>query len=82
MACQLVADVGNTETVFGLLDLEGREVLAHWRVSTRVPRTEAEYGVLLRALLSAGPQPARAVRRGVIGSVVPSGDRTLRRVMS
>ena len=94
MACQLVADVGNTETVFGLLDLDGREVLGHWRVSTRVPRTEAEYGVLLRALLSAGPgagpgagpdagpQPAPAVRRGVIGSVVPSGDRTLRRVMS
>ena len=82
MACQLVADVGNTETVFGLLDLEGREVLAHWRVSTRVPRTEAEYGVLLRALLSAGPHSATAVRRGVIGSVVPSGDRTLRRVMT
>lgn len=83
MACQLVADVGNTETVFGLLDLDGREVLGHWRVSTRVPRTEAEYGVLLRALLSPGPQqPAPAVRRGVIGSVVPSGDRTLRRTMS
>ncbi len=88
MACQLVADVGNTETVFGLLDLDGREVLRHWRVSTRVPRTEAEYGVLLRALLSTdaglstGEGPPAPIRRGVIGSVVPSGDRTLRRVMS
>ncbi|NNF28455.1 MAG: pantothenate kinase, partial [Gemmatimonadetes bacterium] len=36
---QLVADVGNTETVFGLLDMDGRAVHAHWRVSTQVPRT-------------------------------------------
>ena len=63
-------------------------MLRHWRVSTRVPRTEAEYGVLLRALLSTdaglstGEGPPAPIRRGVIGSVVPSGDRTLRRVMS
>ena len=82
MACQLVADVGNTETVFGLLSLSGGEVLEHWRVSTRVPRTEAEYRVLLTALLATGPRGTGPIRRGVIGSVVPSGDRTLRRVMS
>ena len=82
MACQLVADVGNTETVFGILDLSGREVLAHWRVSTGVPRTEDEYRVLLRALLDPGPLEAGPIRRGVIGSVVPTGDRTLRRVLA
>ncbi len=81
MDCQLVADVGNTETVFGLLSLSGGTVHDHWRVSSRVPRTEAEYRVLLRALLDSGPQ-AVSIRRGVIGSVVPSGDRTLRRVMA
>ena len=82
MACQLVADVGNTDTVFGLLNLSGREVHAHWRVSTGVPRTVDEYRVLLRALLDSGPPEAGDIRRAVIGSVVPSSDRTLRRVLS
>lgn len=82
MACQLVADVGNTDTVFGLLTLSGREVLAHWRVSTGGQRTEDEYRVLLRALLDLGPVEAGPIRRGVVGSVVPGGDRILRRVLS
>ena len=82
MHCQLVADVGNTETVFGLLDLSGEEVLESWRVSTRVPRTTAEYRVLIEALLGGRPEGAGSIRRGVIGSVVPSVTRTLREVMS
>ena len=77
MDCQLVADVGNTETVFGLLDLAGEEVLESWRVSTRVPRTPAEYAVLLDALLAKQPVGGSAIRRGVIGSVVPSVTRTV-----
>ena len=81
MHCQLVADVGNTETVFGLLDLSGLEVLENWRVSTRVPRTDAEYRVLLTALLAGRPQRAGSIHRGVIGSVVPSVTRTLREAM-
>ena len=82
MAYQLVADVGNTETVFGLVTLSGSEVVEHWRVSSRVPRTEAEYRVLLAALLASCGREAEPIRRGVIGSVVPSGDRILRRVLS
>ena len=82
MHCQLVADVGNTETVFGLLDLAGEEVLESWRVSTRVPRTAAEYRVLLTALLADGPEGAGSIRRGVVGSVVPTVTRTLREVMT
>ncbi|MDE2762242.1 MAG: type III pantothenate kinase [Gemmatimonadota bacterium] len=82
MACQLVADVGNTDTVFGLMSLSGREVVAHWRISTAVRRTEDEYRVLLAALLASSPPGAGPIRRGVIGSVVPAGDRTLRRVFA
>ena len=82
MACQLVADVGNTDTVFALMNLSGREVVAHWRISTAVRRTEDEYRVLLAALLATGPPGAGPIRRGVVGSVVPAGDRTLRRVLS
>ena len=77
MECQLVADVGNTETVFGLLNLSGDEVLESWRVSTRVPRTPAEYRILLDALLAMQPVQGSRVRRGVIGSVVPSVTRTV-----
>lgn len=65
---QLVVDVGNTETVVGLV--EGRTGLkAHWRLSTGVPRTVDEYRHLLKALLAeaGGPRPTAAV----IGSVVP-----------
>ena len=82
MHCQLVADVGNTETVFGLMELTGTEVLESWRVSTRAPRTAAEYRVLLTALLAQRPEASDAIRRGVLGSVVPSVTRTVREVMS
>lgn len=72
---QLVADVGNTETVFGLLDMDGRAVHAHWRVSTQVPRTADEYGFLLEGLVDRARAAGTAeeeIGRGVIGSVVPS----------
>lgn len=82
MHSQLVADVGNTETVFGLLDLSGLEVLETWRVSTRVPRTESEYRVLLSALLQSRGEGTGIIQRGVIGSVVPSVTRTLDQVMA
>ncbi|MXV94431.1 MAG: type III pantothenate kinase [Gemmatimonadetes bacterium] len=82
MDCQLVADVGNTETVFGLLDLSGDEVMETWRVSTRAPRTPAEYRVLLNALLAMQPVLGSTIRRGVIGSVVPSVTRTVADAMA
>ncbi|MGI9626328.1 MAG: type III pantothenate kinase [Longimicrobiales bacterium] len=71
-AFQLVADVGNTETVVGLLDLEGQDVRHHWRISTKVPRTRDEYGFLLKGLIDSAIPEGGALKRGVIGSVVPS----------
>ncbi|HEX8781150.1 MAG TPA: type III pantothenate kinase [Nocardioides sp.] len=46
----LAADIGNTDTVLGLL--EGEEVVAHWRVSTDERRTSDEWSVLVRGLLA------------------------------
>ncbi len=74
--CQLVADVGNTDTALGLLDLAGDRVLANWRVSTREPRSATEYRILLSALLEEALAPGKplaesVLRRGVIASVVP-----------
>ena len=49
----LAIDVGNTQTVLGLLDHAGDdiEVAEHWRVSTDAERTADEWAVLLDALL-------------------------------
>jgi type III pantothenate kinase len=71
---QLVVDVGNTETVVGLV--RGRtDVRAHWRLSTLVPRTVDEYRHVLGALLAEGKhdRPGGAV----IGSVVPDATAVL-----
>lgn len=85
-ACQLVADVGNTETVFGLVSFSGDQVFDHWRISTGVPRTEAEYQVLLSALLSRARRPEDAspnpIRRAVVGSVVPAATPVLKSALS
>lgn len=54
MTYQLVADIGNTETAFGLLELDGTQVLEQWRVSTKVPRTSDEYKLLLEGLMVSG----------------------------
>lgn len=50
----LAIDVGNTQTVLGLLEQVGDdvEVLEHWRVSTDSDRTADEWAVLLDALLA------------------------------
>lgn len=71
---QLVVDVGNTETVVGLVE-GSTDLKAHWRLSTAVPRTVDEYRHLLGALLAeagrARPQAA------VLGSVVPDATAVL-----
>jgi type III pantothenate kinase len=68
---QLVVDVGNTETVIGVAP-RVTEVSAYWRISSNVPRTADELTALLRALLAGDAVDVAGLRRGVIGSVVPS----------
>jgi type III pantothenate kinase len=73
---ELVVDVGNTETVVGLM--EGRTLTAHWRISTGVPRTADEYRHLLRSLLrEAGAEPS-TIAWAAVGSVVPDTTDVLR----
>lgn len=74
---QLVVDVGNTETVLGVV--AGRDDLrGHWRISTQVPRTGDELTHLIRGLLrDAGFEGARFAR-AVLGSVVPPATDLLR----
>jgi len=70
---QLVVDVGNTETVVGLA-ASPRELVAHWRVSSSVPRTADEMVVFVRAFLSEEGVAPGALTQGVVGSVVPSSN--------
>ena len=48
----LAADVGNTQTVFGLFD--GETLTDHWRVATEVHRTGDELGALVTRFLDLG----------------------------
>jgi len=68
---QLVVDVGNTEAVVGVAP-RATQVAAFWRISSNVPRTADELTALLRSLLAGDAVDASKLRRGVIGSVVPS----------
>jgi type III pantothenate kinase len=65
----LTFDVGNSETTLGLFD--GDTLRAHWRLTTDVPRTSDELGVLLRGFLGAARVPLDQVHGVAIGSVVP-----------
>lgn len=50
----LVADIGNSQTVLGLV--EDGEVLAHWRVSTEERRTSDEWSLLVRGVFREVPE--------------------------
>lgn len=68
---QLVVDVGNTETVVGLVSGPS-EMVEHWRVSSVVPRTVDEMTALIRAMLQGSGVAMDRIVRGVVASVVPS----------
>jgi type III pantothenate kinase len=74
---ELVIDVGNSETVLGVVDPGTLDLRAHWRLSTPIPRTPDEYGMLLRALLRDGGITHDDLTMAVLGSVVPSVTRIL-----
>lgn len=82
----LVVDVGNTNTVLGVYEMnragsDGKpRMVAHWRVATIKTHTVDEYGVLFRNLFAIEKIEAADVRGIVISSVVPSMDSTLREV--
>lgn len=71
----LTIDVGNTNTVLGVY--RGKELVAHWRLTTARDQTVDEYGILTRNLLSlAGIEP-RGINGVIISSVVPPLNATL-----
>ncbi len=69
-ATVLAIDVGNTQTVLGVL--RGPEVLDLFRLNSAVPRTGDELFPTVDRLLAPYREALRSSGRAVIGSVVPS----------
>lgn len=77
----LAIDLGNTNTVFGVYDVNDTLVM-HWRLSTQKDRTVDEYGILLRNLFALEKIDANKIRRVIIASVVPPLDSVLNEMVS
>jgi type III pantothenate kinase len=65
----LTADVGNTQTVFGLW--EGDRLAEHWRVATEAERTGDEIGALLGRLLELRERGFEDVSAVCLSTTVP-----------
>lgn len=65
----LTFDVGNTETTVGLFD--GEDLRSHWRITTGVPRTQDEFSLLLKSMLSSSGIDIARVKGSAVCSVVP-----------
>ncbi|HEU5350565.1 MAG TPA: type III pantothenate kinase [Terracidiphilus sp.] len=78
----LALDVGNTNTVLGLFQMEGEKssLTVHWRVTTHRAQTVDEYGVLFVNLFEMHGLKPGQVTHIIISSVVPPLDSTLRSV--
>lgn len=66
----LVIDVGNTNTALGLMNK--RKLLNDWRLSTDVPRTADEYGMIVKALFDSAGYSMDCVDGVIVSSVVPN----------
>lgn len=66
----ITIDVGNTNITIGVFD--GDEVLASFRMTTKMPRTSDEYGQQLLNLLEQNDIKRSMVEDAIIASVVPN----------
>ena len=71
----LVADIGNTTSVFGMF--RGAELAAHWRLSTQPERAADEYGVVLTTLFESAGLELGGITGACISTVVPPAQRQL-----
>lgn len=65
----LAIDVGNTNVVLGLY--QRNKLIVHWRIETDLDRTEDEYAVLLKGLLSIHNMNIKDIKNVIISCVVP-----------
>jgi type III pantothenate kinase len=65
----LAIDIGNTNITLGLF--RERQLLHHWRVSTRREATADEYSILLKNLFEVVRVPLSEIKGIIVASVVP-----------
>jgi len=66
----LAIDIGNTHTVFGVY--RGTRLVADWRVTSMLQRTEDEVGTQVRLFLKEAGISAKSIQGVAISSVVPN----------
>ena len=66
----LTLDVGNTNMTGGVFD--GDEIKATFRITTKMPRTSDEYGLLLRDVVKQNDIEPSEIKDAIICSVVPN----------
>jgi len=71
----LVADIGNTQMVFGLF--EGERLITHWRLSSERQLTSDELAWQLHGMFEQSGQPAAEIHGIMAASVVPHLDAPL-----
>ncbi|MDQ3654833.1 MAG: type III pantothenate kinase, partial [Chloroflexota bacterium] len=67
----LAGEVGNSNTMFGLYDLQHAELVASWRLSTDRDRMPDDWFALLSSLFQAGGHALADVEAVILSSVVP-----------
>jgi type III pantothenate kinase len=65
----LTLDVGNTNITFGVFD--GERLVSTFRITTKIPRTSDEYGILMRDLLRMNNVRWEDIEGSIVASVVP-----------
>ncbi len=65
----LVIDVGNTNITLGIFQDE--ELVANFRMTTKMPRTSDEYGIMICGLLNSRKVNVAEIESVIIASVVP-----------
>lgn len=66
----LVVDVGNTNITLGVFAQD--EMIANYRITTKIPRTSDEFGLLICDLLKAKEIETSKIKDVIIASVVPN----------
>ena len=72
----LTIDVGNTNITCGVF--QGDEIAASFRITTKMPRTSDEYGMMLLNLLEQNDIHPTEIKDAIICSVVPNVMHSLR----
>ena len=72
----LTIDVGNTNITCGVF--QGDEIAASFRITTKMPRTSDEYGMMLMNLLEQNDIHPAEIKDAIICSVVPNVMHSLR----